>query len=115
VHQLQPELPVNYCSLITVSVDGFADLSAARDAIAADWTFLSDARRKLLHELEMVDTTDDLHGEIYIPYTFVLDHDRTIHKIYNGWWYLGRPTVEELRVDLRELMRQREDWVYPGD
>lgn len=30
--------------------------------------------------------------------------ERVIHKIYNGWWYLGRPTVEELRMDLRALM-----------
>jgi len=65
-----------------------------------------------LHELEMVDTTDPVHGEIYIPYTFILDRDRTIYKIYNGWWFLGRPTVEEIRMDLRTLMSQRSDWVY---
>jgi hypothetical protein len=56
-----------------------------------------DPDRKLLHELEMVDTTDKAHGEIY-----------------NGWWYLGRPTPEEIRMDLRELMSRRPDWVY-GD
>jgi hypothetical protein len=30
-------------------------------------------------------------------------NNRSIYKIYNGWWYVGRPTVEELRMDLRPL------------
>ena len=38
--------------------------------------------------------------------------ERVIFKIYNGWWYLGRPTVEELRMDLRALLSQRRDWWY---
>ncbi len=85
-----------------------------RDALGADWPLLMDSDRKLLHELEMVDTTDPAHGEIYIPYTFILDRDRTIYKIYNGWWFVGRPTVEEIRMDLRNLMSRRHDWIYPG-
>ncbi len=115
VAHLQPELRVNYCTLITVSVDDVSTTRANRDALGAEWPFLSDTSRDLLHELEMSDTTDSVHGEIYIPYTFVLDHDRTIFKIYNGWWYVGRPTVEELRMDLRELVRRRDDWVYSGE
>jgi len=111
---LQPELAVNYCNLISVSVDDQLTTNEVRSALDAHWTFLCDSDHRLLHELQMVDTTDDIHGEIYIPYTFVLDKDRTIHKIYNGWWYLGRPTVEDLRQNLRSLMSKRDDWVYPG-
>ena len=34
-----------------------------------------------------------------------------IQKIYNGYWYWGRPSLEELRQDLRELTRRiRPDW-----
>jgi len=112
VQYLQPELRVNYTHLITVSVDDQMMTREVRDQLNADWTFLCDPDRKLLHELEMVDTTDPAHGEIYIPYTFILDSNLTIYKIYNGWWYLGRPTVEEIRMDLRELMSRRPDWVY---
>ncbi len=109
---LQPELRVNYCKMITVSVDDSMNTNETRTALAADWPFLMDPDRKLLHELEMVDHTDPVHGEVYIPYTFVLDRNRTIYKIYNGWWYVGRPTAEELRMDLRALMSRRKDWVY---
>lgn len=112
VAHLQPELRVNYCKLITVSVDGWMDTNETRDALGADWPFLMDAERKLLHELQMVDKTDPHHGEIYIPYTFILDRDRTIYKTYNGWWFVGRPTVEEIRMDFRALMSRRHDWVY---
>jgi peroxiredoxin len=112
VTHLQPEFRVNYCKIITVSVDDKMNTVETRDALGADWPFLMDPDRKLLHELEMVDATDPAHGEIYIPYTFILDRDRTIYKIYNGWWYVGRPTVEEIRMDLRVLMSRRHDWIY---
>ncbi len=112
VQYLQPEFRVNYCHMISVSVDDKMHTNETRDALSADWPFLMDPDRRLLHELEMVDTTDKYHGEVYIPYTFILDSDRSIFKIYNGWWYLGRPTAEEIRMDLRELMSRRKDWVY---
>ena len=112
VQYLQPEMRVNYTKMVTVSVDGKYETIEMRDKLGADWPFLMDPDRTLLHELEMTDRTDPIHGDIYIPYTFILDRDRTIHKIYNGWWFLGRPTVEEIRLDLRALMRKRSDWVY---
>lgn len=112
---LQPELAVNYCHLITVSVDDHDTLADHRDGLGAEWVFLSDSDRQLLYQLEMVDTTDPKHGDIFIPYTFILDRDRSIYKIYNGWWYLGRPTVEEIRMDWRALMKKRDNWVYGGN
>ena len=34
-----------------------------------------------------------------------------MHKIYVGYWFFGRPTVEELRQDLRVVTRKcRPDW-----
>lgn len=114
VAELQSEFRVNYCHMISVSVDDKMHTNETREALGADWTFLMDPDRRLLHELEMVDTTDPAHGEIYIPYTFILDRDRNIHKIYNGWWFLGRPTAEDIRMDLRAIMSKRADWVYGG-
>ena len=50
---------------------------------------------------------------VAVPYTFSLAPDLTIHRVYNGWWYVGRPTLEELRQDFRALMQaSREDYVY---
>jgi hypothetical protein len=34
-----------------------------------------------------------------------------VFKIYLGYWYFGRPTIEELRQDLRAVSRKyRPDW-----
>lgn len=112
VRDLQPELPVNYCKLFVVTVDDQETTGKLRADIGADFPFLIDAERKLIAELDMVDNTDPKHPQIPIPYAFVLDRDREIYKVYNGWWYVGRPTVEELRMDLRALMARRDDYAY---
>ena len=112
VEHLQTEMAVNYCRLVVVWVDDPASTRAARQELRATFPFLSDQERKLIAELDIVDTTDAHHPRIAIPYTFVLDAQRVIYRIYNGWWYVGRPTVEELRMDLRALMSRRSDWWY---
>jgi hypothetical protein len=46
-----------------------------------------------------------------IPHTLVLKPGLVIHSIYNGYWFLGRPSVDDLRHDLREVTRNiRADW-----
>jgi peroxiredoxin len=112
VADLQPELEVNYCRLVVVWTDDPASTRAVRQKLAVSFPFLCDHERKVIAELDIMDTTDPHHPRIAIPYTFVLDAERVIHNIYNGWWYLGRPTVEELRMDLRALMARRRDWWY---
>lgn len=109
---LQPELKVGYYGIITVTTEPRLETVEMRNGVGALWPFLSDNERKLLHELELADETEHRYGPVYIPYTFVLDSDRTIHKVYMGWWYVGRPTVEEIRMDMRAVISQRADWEY---
>ena len=47
--------------------------------------------------LDIVDETDRRHPRIAYPYSFSLGPDLAIHKIYDGGWFVGRPTLEELR------------------
>jgi len=114
VADLQPDLEVNYCKIVVVWTDDLASTRTTQQELAATFPFLCDHERKVIADLDIIDTTDARHPRIAIPYTFVLDAERVIHKIYNGWWYVGRPTVEELRMDLRTLMARRRDWWY-GD
>jgi hypothetical protein len=61
-------------------------------------------------DLDIAEYTDPDHNPM-IPYTLVLAPGLNIVKIYNGYWYWGRPSVEELRQDLREITRTiRPDW-----
>ena len=39
----------------------------------------------------------------------------TIHRAYNGYWFWGRATMEELRQDMRAITRElRDDWEVPA-
>lgn len=73
VSQLQPELVVNYCKLVVVSVDSPMLNHEIRDGLAATFPFLSDTEKKIITELDIVDTTDPDHSPVAIPYTFVLE------------------------------------------
>jgi hypothetical protein len=41
-----------------------------------------------------------------IPHMIVLEPNLVIYKIYMGYWFFARSTVEELRLDLREVTRK---------
>ena len=109
----QDEVEVAYTRIVSVSVDSPEVEAAFRAGIGARWTFLSDAERRYQHELELLETTDRTHDP-YVPTVFTLFPELRIHRAYNGYWFWGRPTLEELRRDLREITREiRSDWEPP--
>jgi peroxiredoxin len=115
--ELQEELQVNYCKLAVVSTDPSEVSAAFRAGLGATYTFLSDHERQAIRQLDIVEVTEPgfKYGLVAIPYTFSLAPDLTIHAIYDGWWFVGRPTLEELRQDLRALMKVcRKDYHYDG-
>jgi len=108
--QLHREMEVGYCRLVTVSTDNLIETNEFRAAVGAHWTFLSDAGRKIQKDLDIAEYTDPQHNPM-VPHTVVLEPNLRVYKIYNGYWFFGRPTVEELRLDLRAvLQRCRPDW-----
>jgi hypothetical protein len=53
----------------------------------------------------------DLHADPMIPHTLVRRPGLVIHSVYNGYWYWGRPSIDDLYRDLREVTREiRPDW-----
>lgn len=61
-------------------------------------------------ELGIQEYTDPHHDPM-IPHTLVLEPGLKIHKVYNGYWFWGRPSPHELWLDLREVSRRiRPDW-----
>lgn len=110
--QYQGELVVNYCRLVTVGADPPLVQAAFRAGLGATWPFLSDEKRDVIKALGILDETEGEYAYRAQPYTFVLRPDLSIHKIYNGWFFVGRPSVEELRQDLRAVMQTRRDYAY---
>jgi hypothetical protein len=78
--------------------------------IGAHWSFLCDPRRIVQKDLDIAEYTDPVNNPM-IPHVIVLEPGLVVHKIYNGYWYFGRPTMEELRQDLRAVGKKcRPDW-----
>jgi len=103
--ELQEEQAINYCHLAVVSVDPPEVSNAFRTGLRANFPFLSDQERKVVQLLDMTETSKS-RGITAIPYTFCLLPDLTVHNLYCGYWYVGRPTLAELRKDLREMMKK---------
>jgi cold shock CspA family protein/peroxiredoxin len=108
----QSELAVNYCKLATVSADPPTVGAAFRAGLGAEWPFLSDERREVIEQIGILDETEGEYARVARPFTFVLRPDLTIYKIYDGWFFVGRPTLEDLRRDLRAVMETRADYRY---
>ncbi len=102
--ELQEELTINYCKLAVVSVDSPEVNDAFRTGLQATFPFLSDQDRKVVKMLDMTETSKS-RGVTAMPHTFSLLPDLTIHNLYNGYWYLGRPTLDEIRMDLRAMIQ----------
>jgi peroxiredoxin len=110
---LQDEVEVGYARMLSLSIDPPQVAAAFRAGLGARWTFLCDPEREAQTRLGLRETTDTVNDP-YVPAAFVLDPDLRIHARYDGYWFFGRPTVEELRHDLRAVQRAvRVDWAAP--
>ena len=108
--ELHRETEVGYCRLVTISTDNITETNEYRSGVGAHWPFLSDTRRIVQKDLDIAEYTDPTHNPM-IPHVIVLEPGLVIYKIYNGYWFFGRPTLEELRQDLRAVTKKcRPDW-----
>lgn len=111
---VQDEFEVAYARIVVVSVDPPEVQAALRAGLGARFTFLSDAERRWLRRLGLLETTDTVHHP-YRPAAFTLLPDLTVHRAYDGYWFWGRATMEELRRDMRAITRAvRDDWEVPA-
>jgi len=102
VTALQDEFEVAYTRIVVVSTDPPEVQSAFRAGLGARFTFLSDAERRWLPRLDLLEESDTTHKP-YRPTAFTLFPDLTVHRRYDGFWYWGRPTNEDLRQDMRAI------------
>jgi len=99
-----------------VSVDPPRVLEAFKAGLGARFPFLSDEERAATNELGIAEYTDPRHGPLPVPFTFALLPDLTISHIWNGWYFVGRPTPEELRRAARDITdRVVPDLDFRGD
>ncbi len=105
-----PKIAVAYTQIVTIVPDELARVQDFREGVGAPWTFLADPERIVQQDLDIAEYTAGAHNP-QTPHTLVLGPDLVVDKIYNGYWFWGRPSTEELWQDLRDLTRRvRPDW-----
>ena len=105
-----PRIAVAYTQVATIATDDHHTLQEFRASVGAEWPFFSDPARVVQKDLDIQEYTDPVNDPM-VPHTIVLGPGLVVHRIYNGYWFWGRPSVEDLRRDLREITREiRSDW-----
>jgi len=105
-----PKIAVAYTQIATISTDDHHASQEFRASVGAQWPFLSDTERTVQKDLDIQEYTDPENNPM-IPHTLVLKPRLVIHKVYNGYWFWGRPSVYELWQDLRLVTSEiRPDW-----
>ncbi len=108
--EFYPQIAVAYTQIVTISTDNILEANEMRQTAGAQWLFLTDPGRKVQLDLDIVEYTDPYHNPM-VPHTLVLEPGLKVYKIYNGYWFWGRPSTAELWQDLREVTRRiRPDW-----
>jgi peroxiredoxin len=106
----QPEIAVAYTRVATITTDPHHTTQEFRASVGARWPFLSDPGRVVQQDLDIQEYTDP-ENDPMIPHTLVLRPGLVVHSVYNGYWFWGRPSVDDLWRDLRAATREsRPDW-----
>jgi peroxiredoxin len=109
---MQDEITREYGSIAAVTVDEPYVNGAFRAGLGASFPFLSDEKRSIAEELDLLELTDAKHRP-YLPFTFVLDSTLHVRNVWCGFWYWGNPTPDELRIALREITRAEQPTFEP--
>jgi peroxiredoxin len=108
--KFHPQLVVGNCRLVVVTTDDWHTANNLRQQLGAQYPFLYDEKKVVRDDLDIVEYTDPEH-EPMIPHTILLAPGLQIRKIWNGYYYWGRPSTAELHQSLREVTREiRRDW-----
>jgi peroxiredoxin len=106
----QTKLAVAYTQIVTITTDDHHTTQEFRLSVGAQWPFLSDPDRVVQKDLEIQEYTDPDHDPM-IPHTLVLKPGLVVHRVYNGYWFWGRPSTDDLWRDLRAASAEvRPDW-----
>ena len=109
---MQDEIQREYGRIAVVTVDHPYVNGAFRAGLGAHFPFLSDDERVVAEELDILELTDEKHRP-FLPLTFVLDSRLRIRRSWNGFWFWGNPTPDEIRLALREITREEQPSIDP--
>ena len=104
------QLVVRSCQLVVITTDDWHTTNHLRQQLGAHYPFLYDEKKQVRDDLDIREYTDPEH-EPMIPHTVLLGPRLEVRRVWNGYYYWGRPSTAELYDALRELTQAiRPDW-----
>jgi peroxiredoxin len=100
--------PVAFTTLVTVLPNDLHDVFKMRIATGAHWTYLSDGELEVQRALEIDEYTDP-HHDATVPHTVILSPGLVVEKVYVGYWFWGRPSPQQLWLDLQDVFARTKD------
>lgn len=102
---------VGFTQLVSILPNKLHDAYRMKSATGAHWTFLADEELEVRTALEIDEYPDTHHDNAVVPHTVILSPGLKIEKVYVGYWFWGRPSPEQLWLDLQEVhMRIKADF-----
>jgi peroxiredoxin len=96
---------VAFTELVSILPNDLHDVYRLKISTGARWTFLSDADLEVQRYFDINEYTDVHHDYAAVPHTLILSPGLRVEKVYVGYWFWGRPSVERLWDDLGEVLR----------
>jgi peroxiredoxin len=97
---------VAFTQLVSILPNGLHDVYKLKISTGARWTFLADEDLGVQRHFDINEYTDPHHANAGVPHTLILSPGLRIERVYVGYWFWGRPTVERLWEDLGEVLRR---------
>ena len=104
---------VAFAQLVSILPNVLHDTYKMRIATGAHWTFLADEELEVRTALEIDEYTDTHHDYAVVPHTLILSPGLRIEKVYVGYWFWGRPSPEQLWLDLQEVLQADQGRLRP--
>ena len=105
-----PKITVAYTRIATVATDEHHAIQEFRTRSAPSGPSSPTRVGSYQKDLDIQEYTDP-ENDPMIPHTIVMKPGLVIHRIYNGYWFWGRPSIAELWRDLRAVTAEiRPDW-----
>jgi peroxiredoxin len=92
-----------FTELVSVLPNSQHDCLRIKIGTGAHWTFLADEDLEVQQHFDINEYTDTHHDNAGVPHTLILSAGLRIEKVYVGYWFWGRPSPEQLWLDLQEL------------
>jgi peroxiredoxin len=102
---------VAFTELVSILPNGLHDVYKLKISTGARWAFLADEDLEVQRYFDINEYTDPHHDNAGVPHTLILSPGLKVEKVYVGYWFWGRPSPEQLWLDLQELHRElKEDF-----